>query len=184
MREFVVVSNFPKALKLNSILYNKVYENIYQENERAYNDERGKGILLGRRTGWNLHRKNIKEVNILITWIKSILPEVVGKFVLTEIGVTPDSYGFNLNNFEIIECWGTHYNKGESLIKHNHFPFTISFVYYVRTPEGFSPLMIEDKSVDVKEGQCVFFLANEFHGVESNNCNDRCVIAGNILYRV
>ena len=169
-----IISEFPQALELNPILYDRVCENIYEEKERA------KENLFGRKTGWNFHRQNIKEVDILIVWIKDVLPEISKKFASEE---PEESYGFDINAFEIAECWGTHYNKGESLIKHNHFPYIISFVYYVKTPKGFSPIIIEDENIDVKEGECVFFLSHLFHSVKPNNCDGRCVIAGNILYR-
>ena len=169
-----IIGEFPQALKLNSILYDRVCENIYEEKERA------KDSIFGRKTGWNFHRQNIKEVDILIAWIKNVLPEVSKKFATEE---PEEGYSYNINAFEIAECWGAHYNRDESLVRHNHFPYILSFVYYVRTPTGFSTLIIEDENVDVKEGECVFFLAYNYHSVQPNNCDGRCVIAGNILYR-
>ena len=174
MRTAIVVGKFPKASELNPILYDRVCENIYEEKERA------KDSIFGRKTGWNFHRQNIKEVDILIAWIKNVLPEVSKKFATEE---PEEGYSYNINAFEIAECWGAHYNRDESLVRHNHFPYILSFVYYVRTPTGFSPLIIEDENVDVKEGECVFFLAYNYHSVQPNNCDGRCVIVGNILYR-
>jgi len=174
MESLVLVVDFPKVSELNSILYDRVCENIFTRDDRAVES------IFGRQTNWNFHKQNIKEVDILITWIKKVLPEISTRFASEELN---DSYGFDINAFEIAECWGAHYNRGESLAKHNHFPYTISFVYYVRTPKGFSPIKIQDDDIDVKEGQCVFFLANQYHSVQPNNCDGRCIIAGNILYR-
>ena len=169
-----IISEFPQALELNSILYDRVCENFCSE------ENRGQGDLGGRRTNFNLHEQNIKEVDILLAWIKDVLPEISTKFASEE---HEESYGFDINAFEIVGCWGAHYNRGEGLVRHSHFPYAISFVYYVKTPKGFSPLIIEDENVDVKEGECVFFLAYNYHSVQPNNCDGRCVIAGNILYR-
>ena len=108
------------------------------------------------------------------------MPDVSKKFA-TKTEET--SYGYNVNSFEIAECWGAHYNKGESLMEHCHFPYALSFVYYVRTPKGFAPIIIENETYDIKEGQCVFFLASQYHSVGPNDCDGRCVIVGNILYR-
>ena len=168
-----IIGEFPQALKLNSILYDRVCENFYSE------ENRGQSGLDSRRTDFNLHKKNIKEVDILLAWIKELLPEVSIKYASEN---AEEIYHFNQQHFKLVGCWGTHYNRGESLTKHNHFPYTISFVYYVRTPKGFSPLIIEDENIDVKEGQCVFFLAHQYHSVQPNKCDGRCVIAGNFLY--
>ena len=173
-----IIGEFPQALELNSILYDRVCENFYWEPDG--NQNRGQGDLRARRTDFNLHKKNFKEVDILLAWIKEILPEVSTKFASEN---AEEIYHFNQQHFKLVGCWGAHYNRGEGLQKHNHFPYTISFVYYVRTPKGFSPLIIEDENIDVKEGQCVFFLAHQYHSVQPNNCDGRCVIAGNFLYK-
>ena len=118
----------------------------------------------------------------LISWIQHILPEVTKKFA-AKTHNEETKFNYNLNSFEIAECWGVHYNKGESLVEHCHFPYALSFVYYVRTPESSAPIMIEGEPHNVKEGQCIFFLASHFHCVNSNGGNGRCAIVGNILYR-
>ena len=173
MNSFILRDEFPQALELNSVLYKRVCENIYKEQYRATDS------IFGRRTHWNFHKQNIQEVDILISWIKDVLPEVSKKFASDE---DEEDYGFDINGFEISECWGAHYNKGEGLVRHNHFPSIISFVYYVRTPKGFSPLIVDDINIDVREGQCVFFLGSQYHSVEPNKCKGRCIIAGNISY--
>ena len=174
MKLLIAVCDFPKAFELNSILYDKVWENI-STNHRAQDN------LRGRSTGSYLHKQKIKEVDILMSWIKEMLPEVSRNFASEK---PEEKYGFNVNAFEIEECWGAHYNKGESLQKHNHFPYIISFVYYVRTPKGFSPITIEDNNIDVKAGQCVYFLSHYLHEVHSNKCDGRCVITGNVAYKL
>ena len=184
----LVVSQFPKASELNLGLYDRVCENL-QTNVVAHASSHNIGA---RRTDWNLHEQKIKEIDELTSWIQQMLPEVSKKFagkedVLIEnerkYGGGGGMCGYNVNSFEIAECWGIHYNKSESVVEHNHFPYALSFVYYVRTPKGTGPIIIENETCDVKEGHCVFFLATQYHGVGSNKCDGRCAIVGNILYR-
>jgi hypothetical protein len=182
----IVFSEFPRAAEMNSILYDRVYENIL--NLKGI---RHRVSISGRRTEWNLHEQKIEEIDVLISWVQSILPDVsknfAGKTEETRYrnyneGGEPD-YGYNLNSFEIAECWGVTYNKGEMLLEHNHFPYAISFIYYIRTPEGTAPITIENETCEVKEGQCIFWLASNYHSVSVNDCDGRCAIVGNILYR-
>ena len=114
----VAIGDFPKASELNSILYDRVCENFYSKEE-----SRNKDGLAGRRTDFNFHIKNIKEVDVLLTWIKNLLPEVSVKFASEN---AEEIYHFNQQHFKLIGCWGAHYNRGEGLQKHNHFPYTIS----------------------------------------------------------
>ena len=182
----IVFSEFPRAVELNSILYDRVKTNI-----ESLKGMRHQVSISGRRTEWDLHEQKINEIDILLDWIKNILPDVSKNFAgKTEetryrnynAAGAPD-YGYNLNSFEIAECWGVTYNKGESLLEHNHFPYSISFIYYIRTPEGSAPITIENETYEVKEGQCIFWLASNYHSVSENDCDGRCAIVGNILYR-
>ncbi len=166
------VYNYGLSESLNPRLCDRIYENISVQN-------RGESDISGRSTEMNLHEQNIKEVDLLITWIRNILPEVSTKFASRG---EESSYGYNMNAFKIVDCWGLTYNKGESLVEHCHFPFTLSFVYAVRIPRGSSPLWVENKKVKMKEGECVFFLSSSFHKVKRNNCDGRTMIVGNILY--
>ena len=89
---------------------------------------------------------------------------------------------YNINGFKIVSCWGIHYTHGQTVMPHNHFPFTLSFIYYVSLPKGSSPLKIENRTIKVKEGQCIFFLPHYYHGIKPNKSEGRCAIVGNILY--
>ena len=183
MNPVVVITEFPKASELNQSLYARVTEQLQynvQPNAEVFNGIGGRG------TQFNLHEQKIAEIDELISWIQHILPEVNKRFATKETiieAMADEGFGYNLNSFEIAECWGIHYNKTESVLEHNHFPYAISFIYYVRTPEGAAPITIENETYNVKEGQCVFFLATNYHSVGANNCNERCAIVGNILYR-
>jgi len=169
----IITSEFPKASELNSVMYDRVCENLHDNVRTSHG-------IGGRRTEFNLHKQNFKEINLLTSWINHILPDVSKKFATKTEDLT---YGYNLDSFEIAECWGIHYGLGESLIEHSHFPYALSFVYYVKTPKGTAPIIIGDEPYEVKEGQCVFFLASQYHSVNPNDCEGRCAIVGNILYK-
>jgi len=164
------IVNYPYSSTLNEGLYDLIIENlVLQEVE----DD----TTAGRRTEWDLHNKNIKDVDLLTTWIKNILPEVLTQFI--EGG---EKCNFSPYNFKITHCWGLIYNKGHKLMNHNHFPFTLSFVYGVRMPRGSAPLIVGNEKINLKEGQCIFFPANTNHRVPYNHSEGRCVVGGNILY--
>ena len=91
-------------------------------------------------------------------------------------------YNFNIDAFKLVHCWSVFYNKGDCVEKHNHFPYSLSFCYYINTPEGSSPLIVDNEVVNVKEGQIVFFPSNTFHSVPTCDIDGRCGIAGNIMY--
>ena len=90
--------------------------------------------------------------------------------------------GFDPKAFSIVECWGINYGKGEGVRPHNHYPYALSFCYYVNLPEGSSPLVLDDEVIHPKEGQIIFFLSNTYHSVPSCSVDGRCAIVGNIMY--
>ena len=165
------LSKFEESSILNPRLHQRIVENIEKDEERQ---PRGVG---GRRTCWNFHTKGIKEVDIILNWIRDVTPEASKAFVNPEGYVYHDPFSFRL-----VECWGLDYEEGEELRVHNHFPYTLSFVYCVNSPEGSSPLIIEMKEVFLNEGECVFFPSYLFHYVKRTPKGGRCVLVGNILY--
>ena len=183
----IVVKEIPRFSELNSLLYDIVCKNLSGGVRAGVYGDGGGGII----TDYNLHKQNIKEVDELISWVSRILPDVSKNFATKEtprLGLhsheDKHNYDFDVNSFEIAHCWGIHYNGKESLAEHNHFPALLSFIYYVRTPKGSAPIIIEGESHSVKEGQCIFFLSSQYHSVGQNGCDGRCAIVGNILYKL
>ena len=168
-----IIRKFGLSESLNPNLCDRVCENIIPDLVR------GKESIAGRSTGMNFHHQNIREVDLLITWIKNLLPEVSTKFASR---IKEDYYGYDLNAFKIVDCWGLAYQKGESLVEHCHFPMTLSFTYVVKSPPRSFPLMIENTKIILQEGECLFFLSSDYHSVKTNKCDGRCIIVGNILY--
>ena len=169
--------DYPFADRVNSRLYNII-------KERDDNDP----IRLGgaRRTNIDLHKKEIKEVDNIIRWVNDLIPDFSSDIVGGRTGYDSKkvggSGGFDLYDYQVDSCWGIIYNKGHRVIKHNHFPYTFSFCYYVNTPSHSSPLIIEGKRMKMREGQLIIFLSHYNHWVPESKVDGRCVLVGNINY--
>ena len=81
--------------------------------------------------------------------------------------------------------WGQWYRKGDYQIEHTHYPNQWSFVYFVNTPRGSSPLVFSrsKKKVAAKAGNMVIFPSWVRHQVPPNKCEERSVVAGNFYYK-
>jgi len=181
----IVVKEFPRASELNSLLYDIVCENLSGGVKAGVYGDGGGGII----TEYELHNQKIKEIDELTSWISRVLPDVSKNFATKEkpkVGLhsheDKQNYDFDVNSFEIQACWGIHYSGKESLSAHNHFPAVLSFIYYVRTPKGSAPIMFEYESHQVEEGQCIFYLASQYHSVDQSEGAGRCAVVGNIIY--
>ena len=82
----------------------------------------------------------------------------------------------------IEDCWVSLYNKGDYTISHSHNPAYWSFVYFVKSPRGSSPLVFSTsgKRIKAEEGKIVIFPGCLKHEVPKNKCCDRIVLAGNV----
>ena len=157
------------ASRLNPRLYDIVLENVDHS-------VKGEGDI----TLMDLHTRGIKDVDILITWIRNIIPDVACKFA--ENDENKGGLGFSVNSFKINECWGIHYNKGQKVINHNHFPYALSFCYCVSAPPKSSPLILEGERITPVSGRIIFFLGHQYHGTLPSKLDGRCMIVGNVLY--
>ena len=88
-------------------------------------------------------------------------------------------------NYKIVSSWVAKYNKGEYTLNHKHDPVSYSFVYFIKCPKGSSPLIFTrgGKRIKAEEGKAVIFPGNLYHYVPKNRCDDRIVLAGNIISR-
>ena len=132
--------------------YEKLNDILYPmiRDEKKYHISEG----TGKRTTFNIHRK--KELRNFVNWVREIFP-----------------------NHKIAISWCVVYNKGEGARKHSHEPYPMTFVYYINLPEGSSPLIVEDKTINVSSGELVVFSGNKYHEVSPSTVDGRCVIAGN-----
>ncbi len=159
------------ASRLNPKLYDIVCENFH-------NSVLGEASI----TSMDLHTRGIKEVDILINWIRNIIPRIAFKFSTKNEDEECKTACYQINSFKIDECWGIHYNKGQKVVKHNHFPYTLSFCYCVSSPPKSSPLVIEGERINLIPGRIIFFLSNQYHETLPSKVDGRCMIVGNVLY--
>ena len=159
---------------LNTSLYQTVRENVMQDVSGG-----------GYRTEWKFHERGYDDINTLLAWIKELIPKAAYVFANEGADISeynPEELGFDPNAFKINECWGVLYNKGEGVIPHNHFPYAMSYCYFVNTPKGSTPLIIGEEEIQPVAGKIVFFLSHQYHEVLPTEADGRCVITGNILY--
>ena len=165
--------DYMQGEQINPILYDTVCNNL-QEVPKVMGG--------GQKTGWKLHMMGLKDVNILIEWIDACIPEAAR---IISGGESTDDYGaslFDERGLRIVECWGIHYNKGQYVTEHNHFPFALSFNYCVSAPEGSSHFILEEEEIETKPGRVVFFQSHMNHYIHPNKSDGRSMIVGNIVY--
>ena len=174
---------YPEALEFNP----KLYKALPVWNSKPV-------VGGGRKSNLDIHKQGIEEVNTILTWIGSLIPVVSHNFSCPSNNkfdyrdyLPPSDHGggkynFNIEAFKLVHCWSVLYNKGDGVEKHNHYPYALSFCYYVNVPDGSSPLIIGDETVNVKEGEVIFFLGNTYHSVPSCNVDGRCALVGNVMY--
>ena len=87
------------------------------------------------------------------------------------------------HNYKVYNSWLAHYSKGQYARSHHHIPASFSFVYFVKSPKGSSPLILTTsrKRINPDEGKVVIFPGHLNHEVPKNKCDGRMVLAGNIL---
>lgn len=90
------------------------------------------------------------------------------------------------------ESWGVIYEKGDYINVHTHkqgdlidssTPNYFSFVYYINTPEGSSPLVFPTSGYEVKPepGKMVVFESRLRHEIPPNHGSGRSIIVGNFI---
>ena len=146
---------YPFANKLNPKLHQIILDN-------ATIDDKG-----ARMTSWKSY--GIKEFNLICTWIRN--------FLLSSSLTRHDD--LILRDYDL---WGQLYNEGSYQVPHDHLPAHWSFVYYVNTPRGSSPLVFTTtgKRIKAEDGKVLIFPSTLFHHVPINKCDDRITYAGNI----
>ena len=161
------------------------FEYPYKEiNDKLYNiidswskkEVRGGGQM----TPMNIHEHKIDDIDKILKWLMNCIPNTAIK--LGEGNSYRGDMNYRLNEFKIAECWGILYDKGQSVIRHNHFPYCLSFVYFIKTPRGSTPLIMEGKRIKAEEGKLVMFHANQIHLCNPSKANGRCCLVGNIRY--
>tara|TARA_B100001250_G_scaffold7872_1_gene6642 strand:+ start:1312 stop:1821 length:510 start_codon:yes stop_codon:yes gene_type:complete len=141
------------------------------------------------RTDWLYHIDHP-----IISWIEKEIPLAVCQFVGSNTNIlqtmppkmSPYKMisgggrgGFNYNNFKVVSAWAMVYNNNEGLAAHNHFPYTLSFIYMINSSP--TPLILNDEEITTEENKLIIFPSHYNHNITAGQ-HERAVIAGNILY--
>lgn len=130
---------------------------------------------------YNRNERDLRAHGLLFDWIELTIKDAVDQFSR----FTNSAYNESAEKtkvFKIADYWGMMYDEGGGTVLHNHFPYSISFGYYLCTPAGSSPLIIEGKEIQVTEGRLIIFGGHQSHEVPDSDVSGRCMIAGNIAY--
>ncbi len=157
----VYTYDYPYAESLNPKLHRIIFEKAITED------------LGAKMTDWNCF--NIKEFKLISNYVLNLQKE----YALLS---SPSCRWY----LELKDLWGQVYNEGDFQESHDHVPNHWSFVYYVNTPRGSSPLVFESsgKKFRLKAGQVIIFPAWLKHNVPPNKCEGRMIIGGNMFYKV
>ena len=152
-----ITAHHPSYESLNNKIVDQTYEFVWG----LQNADGGISNVRAAKTGGDL---KTREADIIRQWIISLVSDGYagyGKFMLT--------------------AWLTKYKVGDYTIPHDHRPATFSFVYFVKTPKGSSPLIFTNsgKRIKAEEGKIVIFPGRLLHHVPKNKCEGRMTLAGN-----
>ena len=155
------IDDYPFAEKLNPILHRIIVEKSNKEDFGAV------------MTDWESF--DVREFKLIGDYATNLI-----KGWNREIYTPTRPFGLKLNNI-----WGQWYRKGDYQISHAHYPYQWSFVYYVNTPKGSSPLVFTEtrKKIYPKAGQMIIFPSWIRHEVPPNKCEGRSIVAGNFYYK-
>ena len=127
------------------------------------------------------NERDLRAHDILFDWIEETIVDAVdqlSRFPNSAYNESPEE----TRRFKLADYWGMMYDEGGGTVLHNHFPYSLSFGYYLCAPEGSSPLVIEEKEIQVSEGRLIVFGGHQSHEVPDSEVSGRCMIAGNIAY--
>ena len=154
------VEQYPYAEKVNPVLHRLIVERSVHEDM---------GAIM---TDWESF--DVREFKLIGDYATNLITGWN-----REIYTPTRRFGLTLQNI-----WGQWYRKGDFQVSHDHIPHQWSFVYFVNTPRGSSPLVFttSNKKVAAKAGNMVIFPSWVRHQVPPNKCEGRSVVAGNFYY--
>ena len=155
----VIIKHHPYYETLNKKILEE-FKSVYFTRE-IYNDDGGISNVRAIQTANN---------------IKTPTLSLIKQWIIDLMGVSDQTL------YEIDECWGAYYNKGDHTVSHQHRCAIYSFVYFVKTPTGSSPLVFttSGKKIKAEEGKVVIFPGDMLHHVPKNRCDGRMILAGNL----
>ena len=155
----IIIDKYPFAGRLNSRLLSDAEGIDYPLSFKTN--------VKGKMSKWSVESDNLETLK---EWITSLVKEK-----------------HNFRGYQLVfkEMWYARYDKNDHTLEHDHNLSWLSFVYFVKCPRGSSPLIFTTsrKKVKAEEGKVVIFPSWIRHSVPKNRCEDRVVVAGNIILR-
>ena len=114
-------------------------------------------------------KTDTRTMPFILKWIKFLIRE---------------NYEFDRDfGLEFFNSWFIKYEKGDKTNSHAHIPAAFSFVYYIQTPKGSSPMIFTHtgKRVKAEAGKAIIFPGNVYHHVPKNKCSGRIVLSGHVI---
>ena len=146
--------------------YKSLNSKLLKEAESSgYNDgSHYKGINDTSKFSLNLSSKTI---DLIVSWVHTLL---YNRYEYLKVW-----------DLQMKDVWFTTYHKGDVTVPHDHDPAYASWVYFVNTPRGSSPLIFttRGKRIKAEEGKVVIFRSHLTHHVPKNSCDNRIVLVGN-----
>ena len=160
----IIIEKHPHAESLN--------KKLIEEHKRSENNVGNYYTnVIGKKT-FASDRSSSSPVRLVEKWAEDILRGIYTNPTIKNEKVTYET-----------SSWFALYNEGDYAKIHNHIPFSLfSFVYFINSPKGSSPLVFttSGKKIKAEAGKIVLFPSNVMHHVPKNKCKERIVFAGNI----
>ena len=156
----IIIDKYPFAGRLNSRLLSDAEGIDYPLSFKTN--------VKGKMSNWSMESDNL---DTLKGWITSLVKA---------------KHNFKgLATLRFVDTWYARYDKNNHTLEHDHNLSWLSFVYFVKCPRGSSPLIFttSGKRIKAEEGKVIIFPAWIRHSVPKNRCEDRVVVAGNIILR-
>ena len=159
----IIEKSYPFANSIKDNILDQI--NNFSFIRDRYNSDGGSSNVKAPQTYPIRDATNISSVKFLLRWILDLLPN------------------HSNDNFRVENFWVVHYSREDFTVSHCHYPAQWSWVYFVNSPKGSSPLVFttSGKRIKAEEGKVVIFSGDILHHVPKNRCNDRIVLAGNIF---
>ena len=160
---YIIEKSYPFANSIKDKILDQI--NNFSFIRDMYNIDGGSSNVKAPQTSAIQDATNISSVKLLLKWILDLLPN------------------HSNDNFRVENFWVVHYSREDFTVSHCHYPAQWSWVYFVNSPKGSSPLVFttSGKRIKAEEGKVVIFSGDILHHVPKNKCNDRIVLAGNIF---
>ena len=147
---------------LNSLLL-PLIDKYRKENEESHSSN----VRCNWRSNWEIHK--LPEFQFFNEWILQHIQDVC-------------SYHLSIPSisFKIMNEWIMQYEEGDYAVPHEHFPHTLSIIYYADCDDNAAPVIFEnDLSIQPEVGKLIIFPSNISHQVKQTK-GRRTVVSLNV----